>query len=252
VSFDVPADAYGRFMGRFSEPLAVLFAERAGVRPGGTALDVGCGPGALTAQLVARLGPAAVSAIDPSPPFVAAVRDRLPGVDVRAGGAEDLPFPDGSFDAVLAELVVHFMTDPVAGLREMARVARPGGVVAACVWDHAAGGGPLAAFWSAVHDLDPTVPGESELPGTREGHLAELFAAAGLHRVEASSLTVEVPCATFEDWWEPFTLGVGPAGAHVAGLDEDGRERLVARCRERLPEPPFEVPATAWCAVSPR
>lgn len=150
VSFNVTADAYTRFMGRFSEPLAVEFVERAGVREGQRALDVGCGPGALTTQLVYRLGANAVSAIDPSAAFVAAIRARLPAVDVRCGAAEHLPFHDDSFDLTLAQLVVHFMADPVRGLREMSRVTRPGGLVAACVWDLAGDGGPLAAFWRAA------------------------------------------------------------------------------------------------------
>ena len=138
MTFDVAADDYGRFMGRFSEPLAMAFADRVEVRPGQRALDVGCGPGALTAELVRRIGAAQVTAVDPSAPFVTAVRARLPGVEVRSGVAEHLPFPDDSFDVALAQLVVHFMTDPIAGLAEMGRVTRPGGTVAACVWDQAA------------------------------------------------------------------------------------------------------------------
>jgi SAM-dependent methyltransferase len=244
--FDVPADSYGRFMGRFAEPLAQKFADQARVRVGQQALDVGCGPGALTAQLVERLGAGALWAIDPSASFVAATRARCPGVDVRAGAAEQLPFADDTFDAALAQLVVHFMTDPVAGLAEMARVTRRGGVVAACVWDHAGGTGPLAAFWRAVHDLDPSAPDESGLPGARDGHLAELGKAAGLSDIESSSLTVTVMFATFADWWEPFTLGVGPGGAYVAGLDADRRAALRARCEELLPAAPFSIDGTAW------
>lgn len=247
VSFDVTADAYARFMGRYSEPLAVQFAEQAGVQAGHRALDVGCGPGGLTAQLVERLGADAVSAIDPSAPFVDAVRARLPEVDVRSGVAEHLPFPDDSFDLALAQLVVHFMTDPVSGLREMARVTRPGGLVAACVWDHAGGGGPLATFWRAVHDIDPGERGEAELAGARDGHLAELCEAAGLHQIQPTSLTVKVGFATFADWWEPFTLGVGPAGAYVTALDEARREAVRTRCAQHLPPAPFEVAASAWC-----
>ena len=250
MSFDVTADAYARFMGRFSEPLAVRFVELAGVRQGLRALDVGCGPGALTAQLVERLGTDAVSAVDPSAPFVAAARDRFPGVDVRSGTAEQLPYPDDSFDLALAQLVVHFMADPVAGLREMSRVTRPGGLVAACVWDHAGGGGPLASFWQAVHDLDPETTGESGLAGARAGHLTELCEAAGLSEVEESSLTIRVPFATFDDWWEPFTLGVGPAGAYVTALDDAGRERLRNRCVEVLPPAPFEIAASAWTVTA--
>src|SRR5687768_9158867 len=153
MSFDVAADAYDQFMGRYSRLLSPQLADLAGVQHGQRVLDVGCGPGALTAELVARLGPAAVSAVDPSEPFVAAARARHPGVDVSQASAEDLPFPDGGFDAALAQLVVHFMTDPVAGLTEMARVTRRDGVVVACVWDHAGGLGPLGLFWRAAHAL---------------------------------------------------------------------------------------------------
>ena len=160
MSFDVSADAYQRFMGRFSEPLAERFADLAGVRRGQRALDVGCGPGALTAELVGRLGADGVFAVDPSPPFAAAVAERLPGVEVSMAAAERLPYPDGAFDATLAQLVVHFMADPVAGLREMDRVTRRGGVVGACVWDHGGGRGPLSPFWRAVRALDPSADDE--------------------------------------------------------------------------------------------
>src|SRR5665811_1520378 len=207
MSFHVAADAYGRFMGRYSEPLAEQFAELAGVQAGQRALDVGCGPGALTGQLVERLGAGAVSAVDPSPPFVEAMRARFPEGDVRAGVAERLPFPDGTFDVTLAQLVVHFMADPVAGLAEMARVTRPGGVVAASVWDHARGGGPLTTFWQAVRDVDPSAVDEAGLAGVREGHLGELFDAAGLKHIEPSTLTVTVQFATFAQWWEPLHAG---------------------------------------------
>jgi SAM-dependent methyltransferase len=233
-------------MGRFSEPLAAQFADMAGVRAGQRVLDVGCGPGALTAQLVQRLGFGAVSAIDPSASFVAAIHDRFPQLGVQRGVAERLPFADGSFDAALAQLVVHFMADPVVGLAEMARVTRAGGRVAACVWDHAGDAGPLAPFWRAVHDLDPGVQGEAGLPGTRAGHLAELCAAAGLQDIEPSSLTVEVRFTTFNDWWEPYTLGVGPAGAYVRQLDQAQREALRTRCARLLPPAPFYLSASAW------
>jgi len=246
VSFDVAADAYGRFMGRYSEPLAARFVELADVRSGQRALDVGCGPGALTAQLVQRLGVDSVSAVDPSAPFVAAIRARFPELDVRTASAERLPFPDGLFDRALAQLVVHFMTDPVAGLSEMARVTRPGGLIAACVWDHGGGGSPLTTFWRAVHDIDPGARDESGLPGAREGHLAQLCEAAGLHPEESTSLSVTVRFATFEDWWVPYTLGVGPAGAYVSALDEGARDGLRDRCADLLPTPPFEVVASAW------
>ena len=241
------AEAYDRFMGRYSEPLAPKLVEFAGIS-GGTVVDVGCGPGALTAELVTLLGPGSVSAVDPSEPFVAAASERHPDVTVRQASAEELPFETDAFDAALAQLVVHFMTDPVAGLREMSRVTRPGGAVAACVWDHGGSKGPLSLFWEIVRDLNAEADDESRLPGAREGHLAELFLAAGLEDVEDSTLTIEVEHATFEDWWDPFTLGVGPAGAHVARLGPEDRELLRESCRERLPEPPFVLTAVAWAA----
>jgi SAM-dependent methyltransferase len=235
-------------MGRYSLPLAPQFADFAAVAAGQRALDVGCGPGALTAELVRRLGPADVSAVDPSEPFVAAARERHPGVSVRRSAAEQLPFGDQAFDAALAQLVVHFMADPVVGLREMARVTHKHGVVAACVWDHAGGQGPLSVFWEAARELDPDVEDESRLAGAREGHLAQLFQAAGLREIEEGALSVSVEHPSFEEWWEPFTLGVGPAGGYAAGLDAGRRDRLRALCRERLPAAPFVLTSRAWAA----
>ena len=250
MSFDVGADAYGRFMGRYSEPLAVRFAALVGADPPQRALDVGCGPGALTAVLVQRLGAQGVAAIDPSASFVSAVRDRLPGVDVRQASAEQLPFPDASFGLVLAQLVVHFMTDPVAGIAEMARVATPGGTVAACVWDHGGGRGPLSTFWQAARDLDPQARDESDLAGARDGHLVELFGHAGLRPAGQDMLSVSASFADVDAWWQPFTLGVGPAGAYVATLDTGHRAALRARCAELLPTGPFVVDAGAWVATA--
>jgi SAM-dependent methyltransferase len=248
MSFTVGADAYDRFMGRYSVPLAPQLADFAAVAAGQRVLDVGCGPGALTGELVRRLGPAAVSAVDPSEPFVAAARERHPGVEVQRATAEELPFQDQAFDAALAQLVVHFMADPVVGLREMGRVTREDGVVAACVWDHGGGRGPLSLFWEAARQLDPDVEDESQLAGAREGHLAELFRTAGLHEIGESTLSVDVEHPSFDAWWEPFTLGVGPAGSYVAGLDPKGQAELREVCREMLPTTPFALSARAWAA----
>jgi len=235
-------------MGRYSVLLAPQLADFAAVAAGQRVLDVGCGPGALTAELVRRLGPAAVSAVDPSEPFVAAARARHPGVSVRRAAAEQLPFGDQAFDAALAQLVVHFMEHPVVGLREMARVTRKHGVVAACVWDYAGGQGPISLFWEAARELDPDVEDESQLAGAREGHLAQLLQAAGLHEVEESALSVSLEHPSFEDWWEPFTLGVGPAGGYAAGLDAKRQAQLRELCREMLPAAPFVLTARAWAA----
>ena len=248
MTFEVAAEAYDRFMGRYSQQLSPQLADLAGIRARQRVLDVGCGPGALTAELVRRVGEDAVSAVDPSDSFVAAARARFPGVDVQSATAERLPFADATFDAVLAQLVVHFMTDPVAGLREMKRVVPPGGVVTACVWDHAGERTPLAVFWQAARELDPETQDESELAGAREGHLGELFAEAGLAAVEETSLEASVRFESFAEWWEPFTLGVGPAGAYAQTRDEESLELLRARCEELLPPAPFTLRTWAWAA----
>ena len=248
MSFNVAAESYDAFMGAWSEPLSGQLIDFAGVRPVDRVLDVGCGPGALTAELARRLGAGAVAAVDPSAPFVAAAAQRNPGVDVRLASAEALPFGDGSFDAALAQLVVHFMTDPVAGILEMARVTRPGGVVAASVWDFEGERGPLGPFWEAARELDPGVVDESRLAGARRGHLVELFEAAGLGNVEPGELIVERAYGGFDAWWEPFTRGVGPAGTLVASLESDQRLVLRERCRSMLPSGPFVLTAVAWAA----
>jgi SAM-dependent methyltransferase len=248
VTFEVAAEAYDRFMGRYSQQLSPQLADFAGVRAGRRVLDVGCGPGALTAELVRRVGEDQVSAVDPSDTFVAAARARHPGVDVQSASAERLPFPDASFDAVLAQLVVHFMTDPVAGLREMKRVASSGATVAASVWDHVGERTPIAVFWQAARELDPDARDESGLAGGREGHLGEVFADAGLASVEETSHEASVRFESFDEWWEPFTLGVGPAGAYAQTRDEASREQLRARCEELLPAAPFTLSTWAWAA----
>jgi ubiquinone/menaquinone biosynthesis C-methylase UbiE len=218
------------------------------VQPGWRVLDVGAGPGALTTALVAMLGAESVSAADPSPPFVEANRERHPGVDVRLAGAEDMPFADDTFDAALAQLVVQFMTDPVRGVSEMARVTRPGGVVAACVWDFGTGRSPLSAIWSTALELDPSVEDEGDRVGVRSGQLAQVFDQAGLEDVEESEVSVTVEHESFEAWWEPMTLGVGPAGSWLQRQPEDVRERVRERCRELYPDAPGIRTAVAWAA----
>ncbi|WIM20707.1 class I SAM-dependent methyltransferase [Microbacterium sp. zg-B185] len=248
MGFEGAAVDYDRFMGRYSELLSSPFSDFAGVQQGQRVLDVGCGPGALTAELVARLGAAAVTGVEPSVSYSAAARERFPGARIEMAAAGDLPFEDAEFDVALAQLVVHFMSDPVHDLREVARVVRPGGVVAACVWDHAGGTSPLSQFWEVLSTVDPDAPSESERPGTRRGQLGRYLAAAGLREIAETVLTVRVLHPTFEDWWQPYERGVGPVGAYIASLDDAGRLRLQHTLRSEMPPAPFEVTGSAWTA----
>jgi SAM-dependent methyltransferase len=250
MQFAAPAEHYDRYMGRYAPTLAAALADFSGIAPGMRVVDVGCGPGGLTAELVARVGADNVAAIDPAPQFVAACHARCPGADVHAGVAEQLPWPDGRFDAAVSALVVGFMTDPDRGLREMARVTRPGGTVAACMWDLATGGMTmLHTFWSAVRALDPTAPGERSLPGSMDGDIADRLRRAGLADVTAGAVTACADYADFDDFWEPFTFAVGPAGQFLQSLPPDRRAAVRERCRQALPaDGSFRLPARAWCA----
>ena len=248
MTFDVPGEAYDRFMGRYSRPLAVRLADWLDVTQGQRAIDVGCGPGALTEQLVARLGADHVRAVDPSAPFVEACRQRFPGVDVRLGTAEALPFGDATVDVAAACLVVHFMADPVAGVREMRRVTRPDGLVGATVWDLAGARAPMWPLWEAVAELQPEHPGEKRLPGGSRESLVAILEEASLRDVESVEIAVTVTHPTFEEWWEPYLHGVGPAGDAVAALGPDGRQRLEDVLRRRLGEGPFDLTAVAYAA----
>jgi SAM-dependent methyltransferase len=252
--FDVSADSYIRFMGRFSAPLATSFADLGlqgldGLGEDLGVLDVGCGPGMLTAELVRRLGEERVAAVDPQPSFVAAVEAAYPEVDAQVASAEDLPHETATFGATLAQLVVHFMADPARGVQEMKRVTVPGGRVSACVWAHAEEAGPLSGFWRMVRTFDPDAVTESGLTGSASGEIVALFEDAGLRDVTEERLDVALEFATFEEWWLPFTEAVGPAGSYVAKLDDDRRERLTTALRREYGEGPFSLEVSAWAAT---
>jgi SAM-dependent methyltransferase len=254
-SFQAGGDAYDLFMGRYSRHLAQPFADAASVTVGMRVLDVGCGPGALTAELVGRLGAADVTAIDPSPPFVTACTERFPGVDVRSGRGEALPFPDQSFDRVMAQLVLHFVSDASATAAEFVRVLRPGGVAAACVWDFAEGMQMLRAFWDAALDVDSDAPDEARtLRFGGEGEIVELFEAAGLEDVRETTLEVHSTYSDFDELWAGFMAGIGPAGTFVVSLDDARRTRLRGALHRRVgsPEGQFTLRATARCATGVR
>ena len=248
-TFRAPPAAYDRYMGGWSRPLAAAFAEATGILPRDRVLDVGCGTGALTAELARRVGAASVAAVDPSEPSVTACAAAVPGADVRVGGAETLPFADGTFDASLCQLVVNFMSDAPAGVAEMRRVTRSGGTVAACTWDYRDGMTMLRVFWDAATTVDPGAPHEGRtMPFCTTDDLERLWLDVGLGDVTTDELVVERAYADFDDFWEPFTLGVGPGGSYCVSLDAGTREALRAECFRLLgsPEGPLPLTARAW------
>jgi SAM-dependent methyltransferase len=249
------ADSYDRLIGRYSGALAKALIAFADVDPGMRVLDVGCGPGALTAALAERLGRANVSAVDPSEPFVEACRARVPGVDVVVGNGEALPFQDGTFDATLSQLVINFMGDAEAGVREMARVTRPDGVVASCVWDYPGEMTLLRVFWDAAGEVEPTRGAAADervvMRWCGEGELGDLWRKVGLGGVRFGPLEVSAAYTDFEDLWSPLPTGVGPSGAFCKSLSEDGRAALHGAFRRRLGvgDGPFELTARAWAVA---
>ena len=247
--FNTPPDAYERYMGVWSRPLAREFVDAVGIAPGQRALDVGCGTGALTTELARKVGAANVAAVDPSEPFAAGCAAATPGADVRVGDAETLPFADGSFDAALCQLVVNFMADARGGVGEMRRVTRPGGTVAACTWDYRDGMTMLRVFWDAAVAVDPSAPHEGRtMSFCSRDELDQLWRDVGLADVQTGELVVARSYASFDDFWEPFTFGVGPGGAYCVSLDPPSRTALREECFRQLgsPDGPLDLTARAW------
>lgn len=245
------ADTYDRHVGRYGRQLAAGLIAYAAIRSGQRVLDVGCGPGALTRELAAVVGAEHVAAIDPSPDFVEACRSRVPGADVRLGIAEELPFPDDSFDAVASQLVVPLIPDRATGLREMTRVTRPGGTIAACVWD-AADMPLLQAFWDAALDIAPTQAGRFD-EGQRIGYrdpetLATLWNASGLVNVATDEVLVTAGYDDFDDLLAPFSSGTGNSGSVYRALDAADQQRLRDTAAQLLGQPVrgFTLTARAW------
>ena len=252
-TFGVAGATYDSFMGRYSRLLSAEFADAAGVAPGHTAVDVGCGPGALTGELVRRLGADAVVACDPTLGFVTECSVRHPGVRVEAGRAESIPFETGRYDHAMAQLVLHFVSDPTAAANEMMRVVRPGGRVSACVWDLDGSMEMLRAFGDAVIEIGRAAPDEAAtLRFGRPGEVPELFHAVGMEEVVESTLQVWSTYTGFDELWSGFLAGVGPAGAFCLSLSDDDRDRLRSAMFRRLGEPAgsFTLGAVARCAVA--
>ena len=253
VSFfqSAAADKYDRFVGRYSPELARALIALAGVRPGESALDVGSGPGALTRELVSVVGANQAAAVDPSPPFVEANRQRNPGVDVRVAAAEALPFEDAAFDHALAQLVVNFMADAHKGVGEMRRVTRPGGRVSAAVWDYREGMTLLRTFWDAAAATDPDGAEADEgrqMSFATPEELRMLWVQVGMRDVDVTEAVVSADYTSFEDLWQPLESGVGPAGAYVTSLAPEARAVFKHEYRRRLnaSDHPFSLSARAW------
>lgn len=247
MSFTVGTEAYARHVGRYSAALSASHADAAQLVPGDRALDVGCGPGVLLAELTRRLGAGRVAGVDPSEPFVAEARAAVPLADVRAAAAERLPFDTDAFDVVLSQLVVNFMTDAEAGVREMRRVARR--TVTSCVWDYAGGMTMLRAYWDAALELDPGAPDEGRtMRYCTAEELDALWTRVGLRNVETKPLVVEARYDDFDDYWGPFTAGIAPSGAYCTSLTEEQRAALREACFRRLgsPQGSFSLSACAW------
>jgi SAM-dependent methyltransferase len=254
ASFRTSAEAYNRHIGRYGASLARALIETANVSAGQRALDVGCGPGALAAELCAVLGSNGVAAIDLTAPFVEACAQRLPGVDVRLATAEQLPFPDDSFDVALSQLAVNFMSDPPAGVREMRRVTRPGGTVAAAVWDYAGEMTLLRRFWDAAVSLDPEAAESDEgrsMPYCAPDELERLWRDVDLQDPAVSALVVEAGYRDFDDLWQSLEHGSGPSTAYASSLSAGRRAELRDEFRRRLGlgDGPFRLTARAWCVV---
>jgi ubiquinone/menaquinone biosynthesis C-methylase UbiE len=240
------ADAYDRSIGRYARELAPRFVALTGVAslPAGPVLDVGCGTGALTAWLAERFGEKRVAAVDPSEPFVAICRERVPGADVRIGVGEALPFRDRTFSASLAQLVLGFAKDAPRMAAEMRRVVRPGGIVGACMFE-ARGMALTRAFYDEAVKLDPAAPHEERRPLRSADALEALWRVAGLRDVLRGEIHLEVDYDGFDDCFAPFAEGVGPAGAYFQSLPEERRRALRDAMFEALgrPQGGFSLPA---------
>lgn len=239
----MPGDAYDRYIGRYSRELAPRFIDFAGVDRG-PVLDLGCGPGGLSLALASRLGAQGVAAVDPSESFVAACRARVPGADIRLARAESLPFAPATFEGLLAQLVLSFLSDAPRAMAEAMRVVRPGGTVAACMFA-SDGLAVSATFWRAALRFDPAAPDDARLPFRKEEDLLALFRSAGLRDVASGRIDLEARYADFDDLWAPIASGVGPTGDYLVRQPEERRAEIRDECREILGRPSgaFTLPA---------
>jgi SAM-dependent methyltransferase len=244
---------YERYVGRWSRRVAPRFLDWLNIRSGQRWLDVGCGTGALCAAILDRCTPLSVAGVDPSEGFLGTAKDNLgERATLRQGSATTIPLGDASVDVVVSALVLNFVADQRAALSEMMRVAAAGGTVAAYVWDYAGKMELMRRFWDAAVALDPDAAKLDEgirFPLCRAEALADLFASTGLQQVDVTPIDIATPFANFDDYWQPFLGGQGPAPAYAMSLDEPARARLRERIREGMPmaaDGSISLLARAW------
>jgi SAM-dependent methyltransferase len=247
--------AYDRYMGRWSRQLAPRFVQWLQAAPGLRWLDLGCGTGALGAAIVEQAAPRMLTGVDPSAGFLEAARQQLPdSVVLSQGSADAIPLPDAAVDVAVSGLVLNFVPDAVAALREMARVTARDGTVAVYVWDYAQKMEMIRRYWDAAALFDAGASRQDQgerFPLCEPQALAAALGEAGLHPVQGTALEITMHFADFDDYWQPFLGGQGPAPAHAMRLDEATRERVRERLRETLPRQPdgsIDLPARAWAA----
>lgn len=249
------AEAYERFMGRWSRLVAPRLVDFTNLPERGRMLDVGSGTGSLAFAITERKRRARVLGIDPSQEYVAYATSRNPFPDrasFEVGDAQQVHFPDASFDAALSLLVFNFIPDPKKALLELRRVTKPGGTLSAAVWDYGAGMRMLRTFWDAAVHIDPGAEklDEKRMPLCRAGEMSALWRQGGLENVREQSIDIRMRFESFADYWDPFLLGQGPAGAYVRRLDRDKLQALRNEVKLRLSLPaantPFVLPARVW------
>ena len=249
------AEAYNRFMGRWSSLMAAPLLDFAAIPSTGRILDVGTGTGALAIEIVKRKPAVHVTGIDPSEEFFAYARTRSPFPDrttFQPGDAQDLKFPGATFSASLSLLVFNFIPDPAKALRELRRVTRSGAGITAAVWDYGDRMRMLRAFWDAAVSVDPAAEKQDEkhMPLCRAGQLSQLWKQGGLKNIQEKPLEIAARFSTFADYWDPFLLGQGPAGAYVRNLLADKLPALRNAVKRQLSlsseSQPFTLPARVW------
>ena len=231
---------YERLMGRWSRLAGRTFLDWLALPKGLRCIDVGCGNGAFTEELIAHSAPAEVAGVDPSDGQLAHARSRTEArlAQFQTGDAQALPFADRSFDAALMALVISFVPDPAKAVREMARVTRPGGVVATYMWDAAGGGIPVEPIHAAMRSLGLEAPHPPGLVVSRQDGMQALWQQAGLQSIETRAIRIEVSFSGFDDFWESNDVPVGPAGQAIRRLTPEAREKLKAQLRQQLPAGP--------------